>query len=226
MLRFLLPALYLLLCTGVRAQTDLSTEAMDYIYELSRKVDPDRYTEVRGTPYRYKTFRKAIMYDITLNAYPLDSVNLNGFTSQFEFIVDGIKRELSPENFIRVEIEGPDGKDKYARGINPKYRDMYAQIVHKGDNLVATMVYEVKNDEKVVQDVGKTVRLRRFSPKSLHFAMVEGELVTIVTSPKRIAKDLGFKKELGAFIKSEKLKPGRIKDLVRIYAQADNLLNQ
>ncbi len=225
MIRLLFSALLLLLCTGVRAQTELSDEAMDYLYELSRKVDPDRYTEVRGTPYRYKKFGKAIVYDITLNAYPLDSVNLNGFTSQFEFIIGGMKRELQPENFIRVEFEGPNGKDKYARGINPKFRDMYAQIVHKGDNLVATMVYEVKNDEKIVQDVGKTVRLRRFSPKSLHFAMVEGELVTIVLSAKRLAGDLGFKKELGAFIKAEKLKPGKIADLVRIYEKADDLLN-
>lgn len=225
MLRFLLPAFCLLLCTSVRAQTDISDEAMDYIYEVSRKADPDRYTEIRGTPYRYKSFHKATLYDITLNPYELDSVNLNGFTSQFEFIVNGVVRELLPENFIRVAFNGPDGTDKYARGINPKFRDKYAQIVHKGDNLVATMVYEVKNDEKVVQDVGKTVRLRRFSAKSLHFAMVEGELVTIVTSPKRIASDLGFKKELMAFIKAEKLKPGRIPDLVKIYEKADNLLN-
>ena len=148
MIRYVLSAVLLLLCTCVRGQSELSSDALNYLYEVSRKVDPDRYTEVRGTPYRYKDFGPIDVYDITLNKYRLDSANLNGFTSQFEFHVDGILRELEPNNFIRVEVVQEDGNHKYARGINPKFRDRYAQIIYKGDNIIATMVYDVKNDEK------------------------------------------------------------------------------
>lgn len=224
MIRYVLPAILLLLCTCVRGQSELSSDAANYLYEVSRKVDPDRYTEVRGTPYRYKKFGKIAIYDITLNKYQLDSANFNGFTSQFEFYIDGILRELEPNNFIRVEVAQEDGNHKYARGINPKFRDRYAQIVYKGDNIIATMVYDVKNDEKIVQDVGKTLKLRRFSAKSLHFAMVDGDLIPITLSAKKIAADLGFKKELAAFIKAEKLKPGKLTDLIRIYKQADGMI--
>lgn len=224
MIRFVLPAILLLLCTCVRGQSQLSSDAANYLYEVSRKVDPDRYSEVRGTPYRYKKFGRIDIYDITLNKYQLDSANLNGFTSQFEFYIDGILRELEPNNFIRVEVAQEEGIHKYARGINPKFRDRYAQIIYKGDNIIATMVYDVKNDEKIVQDVGKTLKLRRFSAKSLHFAMVDGDLIPITLSAKKIAADLGFKKELAAFIKAEKLKPGKLTDLVRIYEQADGMI--
>ena len=223
MIRFVLPALLLFLGTSVRAQSTLSAETIDYLYEVSRKVDPDRYSEVRGTPYRYDEFGPVEVYDITLHKYLLDSANLNGFTSQFEYYVDGILRELQPSTFIRAEVPQEDGADKYARGINAKFRDHYAQIIYKGENIIATMVYDVKNDEKVVQDVGKTIRLRRFSAKSLHFAMVDGEMMPITLSPKRIAGDLGYKKELLAFIKDEKLKPGKPGDLIRIYQKADSL---
>ena len=224
-MRLLLPALLLLLCTCGRAQSELSTDAQNYLYEVSQKVDPDRYTEVRGKPYRYADFGRVTLYDITLNKYVLDSANLNGFTSQFEYYTDGILRELLPGNFIRAEVTKDGITHKYARGINPKFRDKYTEIIYKGNNLVATMVYDVVNDEKIVQSVGETMKLRRFSAKSLHFAVVDGELVTITLTPKKLAADLGFKKELSAFIKDEKLKPGRRADLLRIYERADALLD-
>lgn len=214
-----------LLCTCGRAQSKLSEEARNYLYEVSRKVDPDRYHEVRGTPYRYNVFGPVVLYDITLNRYELDSANLNGFTSQFEYYADGILRELLPGNFIRAEVPGQEGgTHKYAHGINMKFRDRYAEIVYKGDNLVATMVYDVKNDEKIVQNVGETLKLRRFSAKSLHFAMVDGDFVNVTLSAKKLAADLGFKKELSAFMKTEKLKPNRREDLLKIYAKADELV--
>jgi len=173
---------------------------------VSRKVDPDRYHEVRGTPYRYKEFGPVVLYDITLNRYELDSANLNGFTSQFEFYVGGILRELLPGNFIRAEVPDQEGgPHKYAHGINMKFRDRYA-------------------DEKIVQNVGETLKLRRFSAKSLHFAMVDGDFVTITLSAKKLAADLGFKKELSAFMKAEKLKPNRRVDLLKIYEKADELV--
>ena len=224
-MRLALLAVLSLLCTCVRAQSNLSPDAVNYLYEVSRKVDPDRYSEVRGTPYRYKEFGPVVIYDITLNKYELDSANLNGFTSQFEFYVDGILRELLPGNFIRAEVPDRDGMThKYAHGINAKFPDRYAEIVYKGDNIIATMVYEVKNDEKVVQDVGKTLRLRRFNAKSLHLAMVDGDLVPITLSAKKLAADLGFKKEIAAYIKEEKLKPGQRADLLKIYARADEMV--
>lgn len=226
-MRFLFPAFILLLCTCVRAQSELSDAAADYLYEVSQAVDEQRYAEVRGTPYRYKEFGRIIIYDITLNKYVLDSANLNGFTSQFEYYTDGVLRELLPGNFIRAEVTDQEGEThKYARGINYKFRDRYAEIVYKGDNVVATMIYDVKNDEKVVQEPGKTLKLRRFNAKSLHFAMVDGEMVALVMTPKRIAKDLGFQKELGAFIKAEKLKPAKRADLIKIYEKTDDLVEE
>lgn len=218
----------LLLAFQLRAQDDLpalSADAADYLIEVSRAVDDNRYSEIRGTPYRYKEFKTVLLYDITLNKYAIDSANLNGFTSQFEYYVDGQLRELLPGNFIRADVYGTeDGVHRYARGINRKFRDNYAEIVYKGDNITATMVYNVINDEKIVQNVGKTLKLRRFSAKSLHFALVDGDLVPITMSPKKLAADLGFKKELTAFIKASKLKPGTREDLLTIYKKADELV--
>lgn len=224
-MRILFLALLTILCTCGRAQSKLSMAEQNYLIEVSQKVDPDRYSEVRGTPYRYDEFGPVTLYDITLNKYELDSANLNGFTSQFEYYTDGILRELLPSNFIRAEVPNREGgAHKYARGINAKFRDNYAEIVYKGDNVVATMIYNVINDEKIVENVGQTLKLRRFSAKSLHFAMVNGEFTTLTLSAKKIAADLGLKKELGAFIKREKLKPSDREDLVRIYEKADELL--
>ncbi|MEM9928932.1 MAG: hypothetical protein AAF840_03845, partial [Bacteroidota bacterium] len=199
--------------------------AAAYLIETSRLIDPDRYVEVRGTPYRYKEFRKITLYDATLNEYPLERANLNGFTSQFEYYApDGQIRELNPANFLRAEVALDDGsKHIYGRGINPKFRDRYAQIVHRGDYITCTMVYDVKNDEKVVQDVGRTLKLRRFSAKSLYFAMVDGDFVTMKMTAKNVAEDLGFKAELLKFIKSEKLKVSDDDDLIRVLEKAETL---
>jgi hypothetical protein len=57
-------------------------EAMAYLIEASQAIDPIRYKDVRGTPYRYKDFGPMTIYDATLNEYPLERANLNGFTSQ------------------------------------------------------------------------------------------------------------------------------------------------
>ncbi|MEO0732192.1 MAG: hypothetical protein AAFZ52_05120 [Bacteroidota bacterium] len=204
----------------------LTTEDWEYLVETSRAIDPLRYEEVRGTPYRYKNFRPGVLYDLTLNVFHLDSVNFNGFTSQFEYRLDGQTREFNPQNYLRVEIPlEEDGKHVYGRGINPRFRDKYAEIVYKGENLVSTLVYVVENEEKVVQDVGKTLRLRRFNPKSMHYAVVDGEYVALKMSAKNLASDLGFKSELLKFIKANKLKPAKRADLVRIYAEADRLID-
>lgn len=204
--------------------TTLDREAEDYLLEASRPAEAKRYAEVRGTPFRYKDFGPGYMYDVTLNEYYIDSLNYNGFTSQFEFYSDGQLREINPNNFLRVEmVVSEDDRHVYGRGINPKFRDRYAEIIYKGDYITGTMVYDVKNEEKVVQDVGKTLKLRRFTPKSLHYAMVDGDFVTLKLTAKNVAEDLGFKSELLKFMKANKLKPGKREDLIKIYAKADEL---
>jgi hypothetical protein len=203
---------------------ELSADALDYLIESSRAADLKRYKEVRGTPFRYKAFGPGYLYDVTLNEYYIDSLNYNGFTSQFEFYTDGQLRELNPNSFLRVEmVVAEEERHIYGRGINPKFRDRYAEIIYKGDYITGTMVYDVKNEEKIVQDVGKTLKLRRFTPKSLHYAMVDGEFVTLKLTPKNVAEDLGFKSELVKFMKANKLKPGKREDLIKIYAKADEL---
>lgn len=200
-------------------------EELAYLIEASRAIDPDRYAEVRGTPYLYKDFGPITVYDATLNEYPLERANLNGFTSQVEYYApDGTIRELSPQNFLRVEVPQPDGSiHVYGRGINPRFRDRYAQILFQGDYITATMVTDVINDEKVVQDVGRTLKLRRFSAKSLHYAMVDGDFISLKMNAKSLAEDLGNKSAILKYIKSEKLKVNQEADLVRIYQKADSL---
>lgn len=206
------------------APRQLQEEDYEYLIESSRAVDPDRYVEVRGTPFRYNTFRPAVLYDIGVNQYLLDSVNFNGFTQQFEYKREGQWRELNPNNFLRVEMKDDDGvTNTYGRKINPRFPNKYAEILYNGDFIVATMVFDVQNDEKIVQDVGRTLKLRRFSSKSLHFALVDGDLIAIKTTPKSLASDLGHKSELSKYIKANKLKPNRRADLVKIYQKADEL---
>jgi hypothetical protein len=204
----------------------LNDEDYEYLVESSRAIDADRYVEVRGTPFRYKTFRSAVLYDVGVNKYALDSVNFNGFTHQFEYKWEGQWRELNPNNFLRAEIKDDDGTlHIYGRKINPRFPDKYAEIIYNGDFIVATMVYDVQNDEKIVQDVGRTLKLRRFSSKSLHFAMVDGDLLPMKLTAKNLASDLGYKSELTKFIKANKLKPGRRADLIKIYQKADELFD-
>jgi hypothetical protein len=205
--------------------TEDQEDMLAYLIEASREIEPNRYKDIRGTPYRYEDFRPVTVYDATLNAYPLERANINGFTNQIEYYSpNGTIRELSTQNFLRIVVPQEDGpKHVYGRGINPKFRDRYAQIIYRGDYITATMVYDVKNDEKVVQDVGKTLKLRRFSAKSLHFAMVDGDFMTLKMTAKSLAEDLGNKAALLKFIKSEKLKVSQDADLIRIYEKADSL---
>ncbi|MBC6993965.1 hypothetical protein QWY85_09810 [Neolewinella lacunae] len=198
-----------------------------YLATVSRAVDPDRYREVRGTPYVLEAFGPATLFDLTLNEYQLDSVNLNGFTNQFEFSIEGHLRELNPNNFLRVEVALADGsKATYAFGINPTFPKMYAEIVYKGENIVTTLVNEITNEEKVVQDVGRTLTLRRFNAKTHTYAVVDGEFISLSNSPKKLAAELGNPAELSKFIKAEKLNPAKRADFLRILQRADELLDE
>ncbi|THH40389.1 hypothetical protein [Neolewinella litorea] len=216
--------LLLVLCLplGLAGQ---QTEA-EYLLTSSREVDPNRYREVRGDPYRYSTFRSGILFDGALNRYVVDSLNFNGFTSQFEYRANGELRELANRHFLRVQTTGDAGEPHiYAFGINPKFPDKYAELIYTGDFVTATLVYDVINDEKVVQDVGKTVRLRRFNPKPLYYAFVDGELVALRMSARRLPSDLGLKGPVSRFIKEHGLDPARRADLLRILQYADDLYN-
>lgn len=206
-----------------RTATEIA-EDTQYLLEASNNVEKNRYEGIRGTPYRYKTFGKVLLFDAAMHPYPLDSANYNGFASEFEFYHEGVLRELNGANFLRVEVPQPEGSNHiYVRGINMKFRDSYARILFQGDNIMSTIIYNVINDEKIVEKPGQTLKLERFSPKTLYYAMVDGDFVTLKLSAKSLAEDLGHPSELKKFIKEEKLKPGRNEDLIRIFQEADKL---
>lgn len=199
------------------------TEA-EYLLETSRAVDLTRYENIRGTPYRYDDFLPGVIYDITLNPYELDSLNYNGFTHQFEYYANGELRELANNNYLRAVIQaGEDESHVYGWNLNPKFRNHYAELLYTGEFVSATMVYEVVNDEKIVQDVGETKRLQRFNKQENLYASVDGDLVALSSSAKRLADDLGYRSEITDFIKENKLKPSDRQDLVKILAFADEL---
>lgn len=208
-----------------RSATELA-EDLNYLLEASRNLtsEKDRYKDIRGTPYRYKDFGKVILFDASMRSYPLDSANYNAFSNHYEFYHEGVLRELNGNNFLRVEVPQAEGLNHlYARGLNMKFSKSYARIIFQGENIIATQIYNVINDEKVVENPGGTVKLRRFSAKTLHYAMVDGEFVTLKLTAKSLAEDLGHPSELKKFIKGEKLKPGRDADLLRIFEEADGM---
>ncbi len=206
-----------------RSATELA-EDLNYILEASRTIEEVRYEGIRGTPYRYKDFRKVILFDASMRPYPLDSVNYNGFSNHFDFYYQGVLRELNGNNFLRVEVPQEESANHiYARGLNVKFPESYARIVYQGENIIATLIYNVINDEKIVENPGQTLKLQRFSAKSLYFALVDGDFVTLKLTTKALAEDLGFPTELKKFIKKEKLKPGRNADLVKIFEAADGM---
>jgi hypothetical protein len=196
----------------------------DYPLEASRPVAEDRYGEVRGTPYRYASFRPGALFDVTVRRYEFDSLNFNAFTSQFEYLTDGEVRELAQRKFLRASITDDGGEEHiYGWSINPRFPDKYAELIYRGEFITVTLIYDVVSDEKVVEDVGKTLRLRRFTPKRLYYAFVDGELVVLHLKPRKLATDLGFRREIGQFIREHNLKPERWADLLRILSFADDL---
>lgn len=197
---------------------------LNYILKASRNIKEVRYEGIRGTPYRYEDFDKIILFDASMRSYPLDSANYNGFSNHFDFYHEGVLRELNGNNFLRVEVPQAEGEHHiYARGLNVKFPESYARIVYQGENIIATLIYNVLNDEKIVENPGQTLKLQRFSAKSLYYAMVDGEFMTLKLTAKSLAEDLGFPAELKKFIKKEKLKPGKDEDLIRIFAAADEM---
>ncbi|MGB3799034.1 MAG: hypothetical protein WA952_04420 [Lewinella sp.] len=217
------PLCLLVLCLWSAIAVAQQTEA-EYLLDASIPVDTDRYKDIRGNPYRYDGFLPGTIYDNTLNAYEIDSLNFNGHRSEFEYYVDGELRSLNNLNFLRVEIVTEDGtQHDYGWNIVQAFPNAYAEILFAGDFITGLVVYEVINDEKVVQDVGKTLRLQRFSPKTHHYAVVDGELVSLSSKAKRLAGELGFPKQIQQRIKQQNLKPTRREELIEILAYAEEL---
>ena len=89
--------------------------------------------------------------------------------------------------------------------------------------IYAAKEFHCSISEKEVQDVGKTVMMKRFFRKFNYYLVLKGELKSIKLSKKNLISTLGHKKELETFIKKNKLKVDRDGNLREIMAYYETL---
>jgi hypothetical protein len=198
-----------------------------YLLKTSWAVDPDRYNGIKGEPHLDKDFGPAILYDANGRAYHLKKVNFNRFSGRFDYLAtDGSMREILPINFPRISIlrESAPPDDYVWRG-NTKFTDTYAHLVYHGKNITATRIYEMENITTTLQDVGKTLEINRFVPKTHNWVVIEGSWQTFKINNKKLAAVLDDSGRLLKYINQEDLDAGDASDLRKIFAKADELRN-
>ena len=91
-------------------------------------------------------------------------------------------------------------------------KSKFVHIIYNGSRVKLIRDPYSAESVKTIQNVGQTITNRRFNRKDNYFFLIDGEYSTVRLKKNEVIKKLGFKKELEAFIKDNKLKMNKDED--------------
>lgn len=189
-------------------------------------VDPKVYDDIAGTPYLFDTWRtgKIISYLDTVEVNL--EMNFNGFTNSFEIRKGNQFIILDEEYYQEVLINNPDNPDyplhftKYAPG---DLSGNWTLVYDEGENYSLYRTFDAGLTEDEIQDVGKTIKVRTFQNKRIHYLYKDGDLGSIRLKKKSMRSAFG--KNYDALMKANKYKLNRHADLVQLMRQLNSTNN-
>lgn len=196
----------------------------------SEEVDSYRYDGVKGSAYYFEEFVKGKIVTSSAETFTDMTLNYNAETQTFEIMNDGKVIELYKPICMRVEVMPEDNPGLnlefpivFQRGFHVKWFDKFGQMVYDGSTIKLVKDYYVEMDENIVNDVGKTVRFKRFDEYENYYFLVEGELTTVRLNRKKILKELEHSSELEKFAKDNKIDLGTEVGVRRLLAYYETI---
>ncbi len=219
---------FLYFSVGLLAQSDSDM----LILTDSKKVKPNRYKDVKGSPFLFENWVLANIVSSNIDIYENLRVNYNGDTKSFEILRESDLLALDKRWCLRVEIY-PDrnpglakdfGNDKliFQKGIHPRLDEEFSHIIYAGNTLTLIRNFEISTtNQKIEPPGGTTTVFKRFVSSFSYYLIKEGELISVKPRKNSMIKALGKNKAAENFIQSENIDFSSAKDLAKLLAFYD-----
>jgi len=178
----------------------------------SKDIDTHRYDGVKGNPYFFDHFVKGNIIATSADSFQDMELNYNGYSKEFEVRQGNKYVELNKRVYMRVEILPEDNPGLnlefplvFQRGFQLNWNDKFGLIIYSGKRIKFIRDIDVVLTEKVLQDVGKTVKFKSFYDKGNYYFLIDGELSTIRLKDKKILAALGHGDELQKYARENNI---------------------
>jgi len=188
------------------------------IFTNAKPIDETRYSEYKGSPYLFDTWMIGDIYDAKGKAFEKMELNFNGYTNEVEVKKGDQYVTLDQKWYHQIEVQDKDQIIVYRRGVHSLFKNKFVEIVYDGKSVTLIKRNRVGLTEKEINDVGKTIKIKRFEKKQEYYFLKDGKLKNVKLKKKSILAYLGHKKEIESFAKKNKLKLTRVKDLQKVLA--------
>ncbi len=188
------------------------------IFTNAKKIDDTRYAEYKGSPYLFDDWVIGDIYDGEKKAFEQMELNFNGYSNNVEVKKEDKFVELDTKWYTKIEVQSKDGLLTFRRGLHTFFKDKFVETVYTGKDFYLVKKFRTGLTEKEINDVGKTIKIKRFEKNIDYYFIKNGKLNQVKMKKKSLLSYLGHKKEIGAFLKENKLKLTRQADLKKVLA--------
>lgn len=176
------------------------------IFTNAKPIDENRYQDYKGSPYLFDDWVKADIYVGEEKAFEQLDLNFNGHTNEIEIRKDNQYIELDKKWYSKIEAITPEGLVVFSQGVHTFFRNNFVEVLYDGEQISLVRKFRVAVTEKEINDVGKTIKIKRFEKRFEYYFIKGDELKNVKWKKKSILSYLGHKKEIEAFLKKNKLK--------------------
>ncbi len=211
-------SLMLLFLFGLLSFTSLEGQRNSYMMFNSSSIDPDRYRDIKGSPYLFEEFQ----YGKTVNSKTevIDSIllNYNGYTNNIEARKGDVFIELDAYHYPLVVIYDDEGNEVfYRRNTSKSLFNRYTRIVFTGVEFMVVEDFRSRVENKKVNDVGVIRENKSFVGKKNYFIVKDNKARLFKMKKKSILRTLGNEGELDAFLKKERIKLNSEENMIKLF---------
>ena len=202
-------------CTNINAQHDIKMVN-------SSLFNPDKYNDYKGSPYLWKESKEIIVYDNTATDYNSVMGNYNGVEHEFEVYEGNQYIKLPHETYIKLDVVNDD-EVSYSlfSNVHPKLKNKYCILHHRSPNFWVYESFNPKVSLVKIETPGKATEINKISKRSQYYVKYGRKLIEFQPKKKKLIKQFGHKKEINKFLKDNKIKIKKVKDVIPLLEYLD-----
>ena len=179
----------------------------DVILFNSVPVDPDRYEDIKGSPYIFKDWMKADIIPTAGEKIEGVEINFNGYTQQFEVRKNSNYIELREFDFIGIKLHECKSTcltQSFLKYSHPKRKNRYPLFVYNGPKYKLIKDFRTSLVNNKVESPGKTVNFESFNDVATYYLLRDQSLELIKLTRKAMLEHLAVP-EAESYVKEAKL---------------------
>ena len=216
-----------LIATGQSAN---STIMLNNVME----IDKTRYDGIDRSPYLFKEFVTAKVYDKKAGKTEKYTMNFNGHTQDFEFIYKENKIALNEAYYDVIEMTGgrPSGdysskffseSVRFVKGIDPKSPKKFQIVIYSDENISIIKKFEMRIQTSESTGSGQGIVTKTlFNPFISYYKVENGVTGKLKLNKKSVMESLNNEK-VTSYIKKNKLKVSNEEQLKVVMAYYNDL---